>query len=675
MLSNSGPVECGASRAYHRAAFVEAMLNRSILARSRRGSVSTLYACSCLAVGLALASAAAQAQLAAPENSVLVIGSRLPVTPSGLAQNFTIIDQQQIRAGNPARLEDILARTEGVYVDQAGKGGYSSLYLRGAENSHLLIMIDGVKMNDPTTTRGSAYDLSSIDIAQVERIELLRGPASAIYGGEALAGVLNIIMKKPDGAGVQGSGYAAWGQGDYRKIGGAASFGNPALTGQFSAGISDDGSRSSDSSLKLNTVSGAIGLAPGSAIDARIFGHRDTRKGEAYPDDSGGPRLAVLRNKTVRESTDSVYGVQLGWGELQTVRLTGVATVQDRSEHADNAAVDAGIRFPVPAFLSDTDFRRSALRMTGTREWGPAFSLVAGAEYQKEEGGLSSLGDFDFDGNVDDLSFELTRSTTSVFAEGYARILAGPSLQVGVRHDKITRIDGVTTWHLGSVWPLPNRSTTFKASYSEGFKAPSFFALGFPIGANPDLEPETSRNFELIWAQRLDARGSLLQISAYRIDYQNLVDFVVDPVTFAPLNVNRGLIVVKGIEPKLNWQVSDDLKLRIGLTYLDVSTQDGLAALRNRPTKTASAGAEYQVDKSSSVFAALNYTGNFLDRSNPTGDITQGSYCLLDVGYMFNSGPLQATVAIDNLLDRSFEQFVGFPGQERRLRISMRVSF
>lgn len=657
---------------------MEAILNRSILAAPRRASTWPLQACSCLFVGLAVAGTSAKAQQvqpAAAENSVLVIGSRLPVTPSGLAQNFTIIDQQQIRAGHPARLEDILARTEGVYVDQAGTGGYSSLYLRGAENSHLLIMVDGVKMNDPTTTRGSAYDLSSIDIAQVERIELLRGPASAIYGGEALAGVLNIIMKKPEGAAVQGSAYAAWGQGDYRKIGGAASFGNQSLTGQFSAGTSNDGSRSSDSLLKLDTVSGAIGLAPGSAVDARIFGHRNTRKGLAYPDDSGGPRLAVIRDKTVRESTDSVFGVQLGWGELQTVRLNGVASVQDRSEHADNAAVDAGIRFPVPAFLSDTEFRRSSLRMTGTREWGPAFSLVAGAEYQKEEGGFSSLGDFDFDGRADDLSFDLTRSTSSMFAEGYARILAGPSLQVGVRRDKITRVGGVTTWHLGAVWPLPDRGATFKASYSEGFKAPSFFALGFPIGANPGLAPETSRNFELIWAQRLDAGGSLLQISAYRIDYRNLVDFVVDPVTFAPLNVNRGLIVVKGIEPKLNWQLSEDLKLRIGLTYLDVGTQDGLAALRNRPVKTASAAAEYKVDRSSSVFAALNYTGDFLDRSNPTADITLGSYSLLDVGYTFNSGPLQATVAIDNLLDRRFEQFVGFPGQERRLRVGMLLRF
>jgi len=622
-----------------------------------------------------VASPAAQAQLAAPGTTVDVIGSRLPVTPSGLAQNFTIIDQKQIRAGNPARLEDILARTEGVYVDQASRGGYSSLYLRGAENSHLLVLLDGEKLNDPTTTRGSAYDLSSIDISQVERIELLRGPASAIYGGEALSGVLNIIMKKPSVQGVEGSGYGALGQDDYGKVGGAVSFGNQALTAQISAGASNDGNSNSDSLLKLNTVSGSIGLAPGSAIDARIFGHYDTRKSEAFPDDSGGSRLAVIRDKTLRESTDSFYGLQADWGELQTLRLHGVATVYDRTEQANNAAVDAGIRFPVPAFLSDTDFHRTALRVTGTREWGPEFSLVAGAEYQKEEGGFSSLGDFDFDGNADNLDFELTRTTTSVFAEGYAQVVKELSLQVGVRHDKITDIDGVTTWHLGAVWELPNRSTTFKASYSEGFKAPSFFALGFPIGANPDLQPETSRNFELTWAQRLDAKGSLLQVSVYQIDYKNLVDFVVDPNTFAPMNVNRGLIVVKGIEPKLNWRVSDDLLVRIGLTYLDISEQDGLAPLRNRPTKTASAGVEYNFDKASSVFAVLNYTGNFLDRSNPTGDITLGSYSILDAGYTFNAGPVQATFAIDNLLDRSYEQFVGFPGQERRVRMGLRVSF
>ena len=141
---------------------------------------------------------------------VLISGSRLPITESGLAQNVTVIDQRQIQESSPARLEDILGRVAGVYLDHAGKtGGFSSLYMRGAENSHLLVMVDGVKMNDPTTTRGSAYDLSSIDVHQVERIEILRGPASAIHGGEALSGVVNIIMKKPTQPGVSGSVYGA----------------------------------------------------------------------------------------------------------------------------------------------------------------------------------------------------------------------------------------------------------------------------------------------------------------------------------------------------------------------------------------------------------------------------------------------------------------------------------
>ena len=108
----------------------------------------------------------------------------------------------------------------------AQSGGFVSLYMRGAENSHLLILLDGVKLNDPTTTRGSAFDLSAIDVSQIERIEVLRGPASAVYGGEALAGVVHIITKRAVAAGVGGSGYVAAGGDDHRKIGGTVSFGS-----------------------------------------------------------------------------------------------------------------------------------------------------------------------------------------------------------------------------------------------------------------------------------------------------------------------------------------------------------------------------------------------------------------------------------------------------------------
>lgn len=657
-------------------------MSETNLARARRVQSAAPVRLAQLTLLLAVAPGTGYAQdtsAASPGSTALppisITGTRLPVTPSGLAQSVTVIDQRQIQENNPARLEDILQRVTAVYVDQAGRGGFTSLYLRGAENSHLLVMIDGVKMNDPTTTRGSAYDLSSIDVSQIERIELLRGPASAIHGGEALSGVLNIITKKRAVSGFEGSAYAGAGEDGYRKIGGAVALGNDAVSGQLRVGQSRDGSSSDDARLRLDTFSGSLRIAPVAGVDGDLFFHRGKRKSEAFPDDSGGPRLAVNRAKTVRDATDTVYGGQFAVGELSAVRFQGGVSVFDRKEDADNAAVDPGVRFPVPAFTSATDYRRTTVNATGTHLWEGGSSVVVGVEHQKEDGGLTSVGDFDFDGNPETLDFRLKRTTKSVFAEGRFQLSRAVAVQIGLRHDKVEGLKAETTPHLGVVWELPNGVTTLKASYSEGFKPPSFFALGFPIGANPDLKPERSRNLEFTAVHRLDGERTAVQASVFRINYKDLVDFVVDPNSFVPLNVNRGLVVVTGIEPALKWQVMNRLKVQLGLTLLDINERDGLAPLRNRPEKKATALAVYDFDERSSLFGVLNYSGHFLDRSNPTADITLGGYATVDLSYSIKLGSVQGKLAVDNLFDRHYEQFVGFPAQQRRVRVELRTTF
>jgi vitamin B12 transporter len=629
------------------------------------------------ALPLALASPAAQAQerprgATSELGQVLITGSRLPVTESGLAQNVTVIDQRQLQESAPARLEDILGRVAGVYVDHAGKtGGFSSLYMRGAENSHLLVMVDGVKVNDPTTTRGSAYDLSSIDVHQVERIEILRGPASAIHGGEALSGVVNIVMKKPTGPGVGGSVYGALGQDHYQKLGGSITAGGDVVRGQLSVGRSREGSRGDDDGyLRLNTFSGSLRVTPSAALEGELFVHRAERLSVAFPDDSGGPRLAVNREKTRRDADDMVYGVRFAAGDLKVLRLQAGASVYERDENADNAFVDPGVRFPVPAFTSDTHFRRTTLHATATRAWDFA-SVVVGLERQNEKGDLTSVGDFDFDGASEALRFGLTRRTDSVFAEGRFQVARPVSLQLGLRRDKVEGLDAETTPHLGAVWELPNGATTLKANYGKGFKPPSFFALGFPIGGNPALRPERSKYAELTVAHRLDRPASSIEVSVFHIDYENLIDF--DATTFS--NVNRGAVVVKGIEPTLKLRVADRLGTQIGLTLLDIKEKDGLAPLRNRPEKRATASAVYDIDDRSSLFAVVSYTGRYLDRSNPTGDIYLPGFTTVDMAYSMRFGKLRAKLAVDNLLDRDYEQFVGFPARDRRLRVELRADF
>jgi vitamin B12 transporter len=604
--------------------------------------------------------------------TVVVTGTRLPVSAAGLAQGVTIIDRTEIEANHVARVEDLLARIPGLYVDQAGSsGGFVSMYMRAAEDSHMLFLLDGVKLNDPTTTRGSAYDLSSIDVSQIERIEVLRGPASAVYGGEALAGVVHFITKRGVAAGVTGSGYVAAGGDNHRKIGGTVSFGGETVRAQIGAGRSEEGSSDSDSKLRLNSVSGSVRFAPSEAMQAELFGSHIERSSEAFPDDSGGPRLAVNRAKTLRDSTDNLFGARLGYGDARNVRIDAVLSRYDRKEHSDNAAIDAGVRFPVPAFVSDTDFQRSNASVAVRHDYADIASVVAGIEYQQEEGNLTSLGDFLFAGSPQTFSFQLDRTTKSVFAEGLVRVVPSLALQLGVRHDDVEGLDSVTTPHVGLVWDLPTGTTTMKANYNEGFKPPSFFALGFPIGANPNLRPERSKNIELALAQKLDAYGSLVQVSLFHTEYQDLVDF--DGTTFT--NVNRGTVVVKGIEPELRMRISPQWRVQANATLLNIDERDGRQPLRNRPEKVANASTWFDIDNRNSLFAAVRYTGAFLDRSNPTGEIQMPSYTVFDAGYTFTYNQLIAQVSLDNVFDKDYEQLIGFPAQGRRLRVGLKVSF
>ena len=640
-------------------------------AKSVRAAAAASIGLSAAALQLASGASLAQSQTTLPP--VSVTASRLPSTPSGLAQNVTVIDQQQLQEANPARLEDILNRVTGVYVDQASRGGFSSLYLRGAENSHLLIIVDGVKVNDPTTTRGSAYDLSAIDVSQIERIELLRGPASAIHGGEALSGVLNIITRKPTAGGVQGSAYAGLGQDHYEKIGGSVGFGSETLRAQVSLGRTLEGNSSTDASLRQNSFAGSLRVTPGGGIDGEVFAHRTERKSEAFPDDSGGPRLATNRQKALRDATDTLFGFQGGLPLTPTLRMQAGVSLYDRKEHSDNPFIAPGVRGFIPAFVGDSDFRRTTANATATQQLGPQTSLVFGFEHQRESGGQNSVFDF---GAPTPLPFDLTRSTNSVFAEGRVELVPALALQAGLRYDKVEGLSGEVTPHLGAVWKLPNGATTLKATYGEGFKPPSFFALGFPIGANPNLRPERSRSLEVTAAHQIDGEGTGLHISVFQTRYKDLVDFVSDNTApFGFRNVNRGTVVVNGVEPMLKWQVLDKLRTQMSLTLLNIDERDGLAPLRNRPEKRGTAVVVYEIDSRSTAQGVVNTTGSFLDRSNPTGDIRLGGFTTLDLNYSVRFGPLTGKVAVDNVLNRSYEQFVGFPGQDRRLRFEVRGSF
>ena len=127
---------------------------------------------------------------------IIVTGSRVATTADDIAANITVLKREDFDVEKPAKLSDILRRVAGLHVDQVGgRGGTGSLYMRGADPNYTLVLVDGVRVNDPTNARGGSFDFSALDVADVERVEIARGPYSAVYGGDALAGVINIVTR------------------------------------------------------------------------------------------------------------------------------------------------------------------------------------------------------------------------------------------------------------------------------------------------------------------------------------------------------------------------------------------------------------------------------------------------------------------------------------------------
>ena len=154
---------------------------------------------------------------AASEN-VIVTATRLAGEQAG--SNVSIIDAQTIQARNPGSVVDLLRDLPNVYVQQAGgRGSVVSLFTRGAKPNFTLVLLDGVKANDPTNTRGGSYDFSTLDLNDIERIEFVRGPASAIYGSDAVGGVINIITRR-GGDHLEAGLKAEGGSFDYARVAG-----------------------------------------------------------------------------------------------------------------------------------------------------------------------------------------------------------------------------------------------------------------------------------------------------------------------------------------------------------------------------------------------------------------------------------------------------------------------
>jgi len=623
-------------------------------------------------VRVVLALAVAPAAFGADVEELIVTGTRLATGESQLPAASTVLSREDMDAHGDAGVLDILRAMPGIQVTQPGAGGVPQLFLRGAEPNYTVFMLDGIKVNDPTNSRGGSFDLSSVNPADLERIEIVRGPQSSIYGSDSLAGVINMIS--PGGgerlaSSVEGEG----GSDGFARASIALS--GPAGGSGFSVRLTsrDEGEPVEGSTYEANTASARLRLAPSQRLAANVYAHFADTEGTSFPEQSGGPRLAFLRELDESSAHDLSGGADLDWQLSQGASVQALLSRYERRSHFDSPGIALPPSEPeagIPANGSDDTLERdnASLRVTAGDE--ARWSATAGMDLQRESG--EARGYVYFGPQRMPADFALERDTVGIFAEGRARPTDRWLLQASIRHDEPDEVEGETTGRIGAIWSLPGRGTRLRANWGTGFKLPSFFALGSPLIGNPDLRPEKSRSVDAGIEQQL---GEEAQVSLTLFDnaYEDFIDF--DSEAFR--SVNRDEVTSRGVEAAGSWSARAGLELRAHATWMDVDVADpGASELLQRADWRGGVGVRWSPAAGWLLDADWLYVGDVLDHAIPTGTQTLDEYHRVDVNLVWQTTPrLRIALAVDNLLDAGYEEAIGFPAAGLRPRLSARYRF
>jgi vitamin B12 transporter len=597
---------------------------------------------------------------------VLVTGTLVP--RQALTSSVSVLDSAQIQALNKTTVADLLKTLPGLLVEeQGGPGGLTAVSIRGGESNFTLVLVDGVAVNDPTNFRGGGFDFANLNPNMVDRIEVVRGAQSAIYGSDALSGVINIITRRPQ-AGHQQEVHAEVGQDDYSDVGVTALGSAEDFNYTLALAGRDEGEPVPGSTRNTDSANVRLGwhAAPAQELTAGyryLDGNRST-----YPEQSGGPTYAVYDALDRSDYTEDI--LSLGWS-AQWSPLWRSALTANQFEH-DERYHSPGIfpYFEVPPNAADTNFTRDQVQWLNTLRAAPGYEVNVGADYRKEDG--QSRGYLEFFGARNTTDYALDRDTRSVFADISATPLQALLLHGSLRHDNPEGFESETSAQTGVKYSLAG-GVSLAANWGEAYKLPSFLALGHPLVGNPDLLPEQGESWDLgvDWAV-----SDTLDLGAtwFDNDFRDLVDF--DAETFR--NVNRNRVQTSGVELQAHWQALTALSMRSQATYTDIDVKNEDTVLTGRPQWSTSVVIQCQIAPLWSTALDYRYSGQQWAASRHTGTLVTeelNDYHRLDWVLHWQLAPAwKVQLSVDNLLDENYATAVGFDAPQREIRLGVKFS-
>lgn len=628
-----------------------------------------------IALGLSPSAGSAATPPVETLEPVVVTATALPTSQSQTPIQTKVFTRTDFDLQQPNRIGTLLQQTPGIFVDEmGGRSGLSSLYIRGGDSNFTMVLLDGVPLNDPTNQRGGSVDLSSLTPERIERIEIVKGPASVFYGSDAMAGVVNVITQKgteTDRLVARAEG-GQWGytRGVLQTSGSAGRFryaGSAAFT-------RNDGHVTGDR-FSSGTVGGHVNWSLRDSLKLELTGQYTTTDTRSFPEGSGGPRLAVLRTTEQRRTHEVASGVNLTFPLAPNWENQLTGNVFHREQDVDNPGVlSAPGRFRVPPTVFRTDFTRMRLHWTLRGSLNQLLKVAGGFQLVHETGtrtGTQDLTVLGFPSKVA-TDFEQSRTTPA----GVLETIIAPNEQV--RFSAGLRVDGPENFPLRatprlamSLHPFPR--TTIRGQYGQGFKLPSLNALGDPLIGNPRLSPESSTAWEAGIIQSSPVWASEIRLTWFHNTFFNQIDL--DPVlaqqrTFRLVNLNK--VRTQGIELNVAAAPLPNVSIQGWVTFLDARIAGTSAPLRNRPKASGGLAVRVQATPALTLRSQLQAAGRRFDLQIPTTQTRLPGYYRLDLAatYTLNRA-WKIFGAVDNLTNVAYEDFLGFGAPGTWLRFGV----
>ena len=603
-----------------------------------------------------------QAQSNSLMEEIVVGASHIPIAISQSANAVTIINSEQIKNRAALSVSDLLRDVPGLAVSRSGVlGSATQIRVRGSEANHLLVLIDGVEANDPS--QSDELNWGTLAASDIERIEVIRGPQSAMYGSDAVAGVVNIITRRAHQL-LAASVYSEAGSWKTRKNGFSVGHKSQQFDMRLGAShlVSDGENISRSGSEKDGHKNTSVNLTAGWQVNDEVrwsFVARQNDGKSAFDDDSDFDGFIEDRNR-VSEFRNSTIGLQ-GFYDAANGRLKHKLVIAQTENNNDN--------FADGVLGNSSSATKDQFQYVGSLFWDDS-AQRASLLLEHEDERFNQTGPY-FSG--ENAGQDLTRTTDSVALEYRIDVTDSLTLAASGRYDDNSEFDSAETLRFEASYQA-SEQTRLRGAWGTAIKNPTFterFAIfGFFVG-NPHLIPEESTSWELGIDHALLDGDINLGATVFNAELENEIN------GFAPAGGGNSTAVNKegrsqrqGVELSVLSTLSHRLSIDAAYTYIDAVEFDSNSGQdideTRRPRHSASLTMAWQAADKLQLNANLQYSGGQTDVFFPPWPdapetVSLDKYTLLNLNANYSATEqLNFYIRLDNVLDDQYEEVLGY---------------